>query len=75
MKAETKFNVNDEVFILHEMKIIKVTVYGIDVAIKEETTDINYRFKVTKFDDWNFVSKEEKEVFSSSDELLNYLQS
>lgn len=75
MKTEIKFNVNDEVFILHEMKIIKGTVYNIDVTIQEKKTDINYRFKVTKNDDWNFVSKEEKEVFSSSNELLKYLQS
>lgn len=71
MKVETKYNVNQTVYFMHENRIksSEVAIIDINSITNENTTEIKYRvFNLPNF----FLL--EKEVFSSKKELLEYLE-
>nr|DAK60797.1 MAG TPA: hypothetical protein [Caudoviricetes sp.] len=71
MKVETKYNVNQTVYFMHENRIksSEVAIIDINSITNENTTEIKYRvFNLSNF----FLL--EKELFSSKKELLEYLE-
>lgn len=71
MKVETKYNVNQTVYFMHENRIksSEVAIIDINSITNENTTEIKYRvFNLPNF----FLL--EKELFSSKKELLEYLE-
>lgn len=71
MKIETKYNVNQTVYFMHENRIksSEVAIIDINSITNENTTEIKYRvFNLPNF----FLL--EKELFSSKKELLEYLE-
>lgn len=70
MKVETKYSTNQKIYFMHKNRIksSEIAVIDINIVVNTNTTEIRYRvFNLPNF----FLL--EKEVFSSKEELLNYL--
>lgn len=70
MKVETKYSTNQKVYFMHKNRIksSEIAVININIVANTNTTEIKYKV----FNLHNFFLLE-KEVFSSKEELLNYL--
>jgi len=70
MKVETKYSTNQKVYFMHENRIksSEIAVININIVANTNTTEIKYKV----FNLHNFFLLE-KEIFSSKEELLNYL--
>ena len=67
-KITNRFNINDEVWILYNKKVISVFVKEITL-IKNDI--IRYSIKEEGFE--NFIFLDEKDVFASKEELIHSL--
>ena len=76
MKIETKFNLGDEVFVLHNDKIHKVIVTGVfffaeyNGTLTYKTSAVNYR---VKFEAGGETKFEESRLFPTKVSLINSL--
>lgn len=76
MKFETKFNLDDEVFVLHNSQIHKVRVTGVCALVEYngtltyKTSAINYR---VKFEAGGETKFEESRLFATKLSLINSL--
>ena len=71
MKVETKYNVNQTVYFMHENRIKsgEIAIINIEIVANDNTTNITYR--IFNYQNDTFA---EKELFSSKKELLEYLE-
>ena len=71
MKVETKYNVNQTVYFMHENRIKsgEIAIINIDIVANDNTTNITYR--IFNYQNDTFA---ESEIFSSKKELLEYLE-
>ena len=74
MEIKTKFNVEDEIYLLHSNKIVKAKVIEIHTinfySIKGPRIKITYELR---FPDKYRIQVEEKELFITKQELLDSL--
>lgn len=81
MEIKTKYNINDEVYFIHGNKIRHNKIIRIDITIYEEDDKVIPRIKYTidlgiktgRVCD-TITSREEKEVFSTKEELFKTLE-
>lgn len=69
MTVETKFNIGDEVWYLHNNKVCNRKVSAINIRITECMVSIIYYISAPK----ESITLEEKSIFSSKEELLKSL--
>ena len=71
MKVETKYNVNQTVYFMHENRIKsgEIAIINIDIVANDNSTNITY--KIFNYQNDTFA---ESEIFSSKKELLEYLE-
>lgn len=70
MTIETKFNVDDEVFVLHNNKIHKVRVIGVFAFAEYNTCGVNYR---VRFEAGGETKFEEDRLYATKLSLINSL--
>lgn len=73
MKAETKFYVNDKVWIIDGLKAKEYPIHSIHVEFKKEDTKILVYLNVGTEEDYKCKIIEEKHCYSSREELINSL--
>ena len=71
MRVETKYNVNQTVYFMHENRIKsgEIAIINIEIVANDNTTNIAYR--IFNYQNDTFA---ESEIFSSKKELLEYLE-
>ena len=71
---ETKFNVNDQVWVLDEKKARQLPIYSIEIRIEEEIIVGYYLNKGTK-NDFKCLIIKENDCFITLDELIDNIKS
>lgn len=71
MRVETKYNINQTVYFMHENRIKsgEIAIINIEIVANDNTTNITYR--IFNYQNDTFA---ESEIFSSKKELLEYLE-
>lgn len=71
MKTETKYNIHDEVFILHDNKVKNEPICGIELKVDFlSKIKVNYIFRTDSLDEY---SLDESKVFKTKQELIESL--
>ncbi len=70
MKVETKYNVNQTVYFMHENKIKSGEIAVIKIEVVANDNSIRTTYKIFNYQNDAFA---EGEIFSSKKELLDYL--
>lgn len=70
MKVETKYNANQTVFFMYENKIKSGEIAVIDIHLVANDNSISITYKIYNYQNNTF---NESEIFSSKEELLDYL--
>lgn len=73
MKIETKFSINDTVWVMQDNKPHSICIYGIRVNVSAYPTDyygIGISQNVTYFDFGNHESVNESDCFATKEELI-----
>ncbi len=70
MKVETKYNANQTVFFMHENKIKSGEIAVIDIHLVANDNSINITYKIFNYQNYTF---DESKIFSTKEELLDYL--
>jgi len=78
MDISTKFNIGEEVFVMHKNRIVETNIDSIYIIALPQTTpcsNIIVKYKVKKFDyDWyEEFEVNEKEIFRNKEDLIQYL--
>jgi hypothetical protein len=71
MKVETKYNVNQTVYFMHENKIKSGEIAVINIEVVTNDNSISITYKIFNYQNDTFA---ESEIFSSKKELLDYLE-
>ena len=71
MKVETKYNVNQTVYFMHENKIKSGEIAVINIEVVTNDNSISITYKIFNYQNDTFA---ESEIFSSKKELLEYLE-
>ena len=71
MKVETKFSTNQKVYFMHENRIKSGEIAVIDIHLVAYDNSINITYKIFNYQNNAF---NESEIFSSKEELLDYLE-
>lgn len=71
---ETKFNKNDQVWVLDEKKARQLPINSIEIRIEEEVIVVYYLNKGTK-DDFKCLIVKESDCFQTLDELIDNIKS
>ena len=73
---ETKFNVNDKVWILDGKKARQLSIYSIKMTIDlDKDISIQYYFNKGTEDNFKCMIVNESECFTTLDELINFIKS
>jgi hypothetical protein len=70
MKVETKYSINQKVYFLHENRIKSGEIAVIEIHLVAYDNSISITYKIFNYQNNTF---NESEIFSSKEELLNYL--
>ena len=70
MKVETKFSTNQKVYFMHENRIKSDEIAVINIHLVANDNSISITYKIFNYQNNTF---NESEIFSSKEELLNYL--
>ena len=70
MKVETKYSTNQKVYFIHENRIKSGEIAVIDIHLVAYDNSISITYKIFNYKNNTF---NESEIFSSKEELLNYL--
>ena len=70
MKVETKFSTNQKVYFMHENRIKSGEIAVIDIHLVTNDNSISITYKIFNYQNNTF---NESEIFSSKEELLDYL--
>ena len=70
MKVETKYSTNQKVYFIHENRIKSGEIAVIDIHLVAYDNSIRITYKIFNYQNNTF---NESEIFSSKEELLNYL--
>lgn len=70
MKVETKYSTNQKVYFMHENRIKSGEIAVIDIHLVAYDNSISITYKIFNYKNNTF---NESEIFSSKEELLNYL--
>ena len=70
MKVETKFSTNQKVYFMHENRIKSGEIAVIDIHLVANDNSISITYKIFNYQNNAF---NESEIFSSKEELLDYL--
>ena len=70
MKVETKFSTNQKVYFMHENRIKSGEIAVIDIHLVAYDNSISITYKIFNYQNNAF---NESEIFSSKEELLDYL--
>lgn len=71
MKAETKFNPGDKVYIMYHNHIALFTVHSVRLYLGKGDVHPTINYALTCYDEE--TNRDEKEVFSTRDEITNFL--
>lgn len=72
MKAETKFNVGDKVYIMFSNHIALFTVWAVNVYLSKGDVHPTISYTLSCYDEQ--TKRDEKEVFSTPKEITDFLQ-
>nr|DAM44072.1 MAG TPA: hypothetical protein [Caudoviricetes sp.] len=70
MKVETKYSTNQKVYFMHENRIKSGEIAVIDIHLVAYDNSTSITYKIFNYQNNTF---NESEIFSSKEELLNYL--
>lgn len=70
MNIETRYNINNTVYFLHNNKVWEGTVKKITITVENNSTVISYK---VQYSDWKYKSLKESQAYSTKQELLNSL--
>jgi len=78
MKAETKFDIGNYVFTMYNNRIVNAKIVEIKIIIYEATTPCSkpivwYKLEKTNYDHSETFEVDEKNVFATKDELIQFL--
>lgn len=78
MDFSTKFNIGEDIFVMHNNRIVEAEIKSIFIEVFPRTTpcsNIIVKYKVTKFDyDWcEEFEVNENEIFRNKEDLIQYL--
>ena len=71
MKVETKYNINQTIYFMHENKIKSGEIAVINIEVVANDNSISITYKIFNYQNDTFA---ESEIFSSKKELLEYLE-
>lgn len=78
MDINTKFNIGEDIFVMHNNRIVKADITSIFIEVFPRTTpcsNIIVKYKVKKFDyDWcEEFEVNEDDIFINKEDLIQYL--
>lgn len=73
MKIETKYSVNDNVWIYLNGKVVEASVYKVDISIYESYTTTHYMVNVGSVGSIKFEMVKEELVFANKQSLIDSL--
>lgn len=73
MKIETKYSVNDNVWIYLNGKVVEAPIYKVDIGVYESYTTIQYMVNVGSVGSIKFEMVKEELVFTNKQSLIDSL--
>lgn len=78
MDINTKFNIGENIFVMHNNRIVEADIKSIFIEVFPKTTpcsNVIVKYKVEKFDyDWcEEFEVNENEIFRNKEDLIQYL--
>lgn len=70
MNIETRYNINNTVYFIHNNKVWEGTIKKITITVEHNSLSITYK---VQYSDWKYKSVKESQAYNTKQELLDSL--